>query len=193
MRLALFDFDGTLTIHDSFIMFAKHSIGKLGFYKAFIKTLPWIILWKVGLRSNSKAKEHLFSALYKGMDYDCFKNNCIRFEQCIKNDERSDMMAKLQTHKAHGDRVIIVSASIIDWITPWARSHNIEDVLATEVEVDENGQLTGFFKTPNCYGQEKVKRIFEYITDFKKYETWAYGDSSGDNHMLSIVKYPSKV
>ena len=65
MKIAFFDFDGTLTRHDTFIGFAKFSVGRWAFYKAFLKSIPILCLWKLGLKSNSDAKQTLFSHLYK--------------------------------------------------------------------------------------------------------------------------------
>ena len=85
------------------------------------------------------------------------------------------------------DKVIIVSASIENWILPWAEKEGIEIVLATQIEVNEEERLTGYFSSPNCYGKEKVKRILEMYPNRENYILIAYGDSSGDFDMLSFA------
>lgn len=193
MKIAFFDFDGTLTKHDSFVEFAKFSCGKATFYKAFIKSIPDMCLWKLGIISNSTAKQHLFSRLYKGMDYAEFKVICESFIQQINIDQRNDIIRLVEQHQQNGVKVIIVSASISDWIKPWANQHGINDVIATEVEVNEYGLITGQFSTKNCHGQEKAIRIKQLFPDLHNYETWGYGDSPGDNQMLAIVTHPNRV
>ncbi|MDE7437845.1 MAG: haloacid dehalogenase-like hydrolase [Muribaculaceae bacterium] len=193
MKIAFFDFDGTLTRHDTFIRFAKFSVGKMAFYKALIKSIPVICLWKLGLKSNSDAKQTLFSHLYKGMDYGWFKKLGYAFAPMIDNDSRPEIIEILKQHQRDGRKIIIVSASIADWIKPWAESYGIECVIGTEVEKDKHGRITGRFKTKNCHGAEKVSRIRELYPEIDTFETWAYGDSSGDDAMLSIVNHPNRV
>jgi len=59
-------------------------------------------------------------------------------------------------------------------------------VLGTQIEVID-GRLTGRFLTPNCYGQEKVRRILTLHPDRSAYHLTAYGDSRGDREMLAFA------
>lgn len=193
MKIAFFDFDGTITHHDTFIGFAKFSVGKAAFYKAFIKSIPMLCQWKLGLRSNSEAKQTLFSNLYKDKDFDWFKRLGYAYASMIDKDLRPETIEILKQHIRNGHKIIIVSASIAEWIKPWAESYGIESVISTEVEKDECSRLTGRFKTKNCSGAEKVSRIRELYPDIDHYESWGYGDSSGDDAMLSLVDHPHRV
>lgn len=193
MKFAFFDFDGTLIKHDSFIQFARYCVGNTVLLKAIIKSSPWLLLWKAGIKSNSEAKEKLFSELFKGMRYEYFTEKCHEFVHYIIADERAEIVAKLNCHKKKGHNVIIVSASIRDWIEPWAEFNGVHEVLATEIEVDGHGRITGKFSTPNCHGQEKVRRIMDTIPDISGHESWAYGDSNGDKPMLELSNHPNKV
>lgn len=193
MKIAFFDFDGTLTRHDSFIQFALFAKGRYGLIKAMIKSLPELLKWKLGIISNSEAKEALFGSLFRGMKMDVFQEYGKKFASYIEGDLRVGMIQKLKYHQHQGDKVIIVSASIGDWIRPWATDNGIDEVLATEAEVDDDNILTGKFRTRNCHGQEKANRIKQLFPDIDHHETWAYGDSSGDDAMLSIVTHPLKV
>ena len=83
MKVAFFDFDGTITKHDTFIKFAKFSLGKKSFYSAIVKNSLHLAMWKLGLLSNSKAKQRLFSTLYKGKEYEWFKASGIKFKEII--------------------------------------------------------------------------------------------------------------
>ena len=85
-RIALFDFDGTLTRHDTFITFARHACGRSRFLKAFVRSLPALVRWKLGLGTNSKAKETLFGNLYRGMAADEFERLCATFADVVVHD-----------------------------------------------------------------------------------------------------------
>ena len=192
-EIAFFDFDGTLTKHDTLFEFAKFSVGKTALYRALIMSIPSILLWKFGYIDNSKAKETLFGHLYKGMDYAEFRKYGEDFAKVIDSDLRSDVMDYLHRHQEQGREVVIVSASIADWIKPWAAENGVLKVISTEAEVDSSGRLTGRFLTPNCHGYEKVKRIGQEFPHIEDSRTWGYGDSSGDDYLLDFVNYPYKV
>jgi len=187
--IAFFDFDGTITSHDTFISFGRMALGNTRFVASLIKASPWLIFWKLGFINNSRAKERLFGFMFKGMKSSTFHILGQSFTDNIDNDLRSETMRLIARHKALKHHICIVSASIEDWIRPWADKNGIDDVIATKVEVDENGYLTGRFLTPNCHGKTKVDRIISVFGELKDSETYAYGDSEGDNAMLAFAKH----
>lgn len=191
--MVYFDFDGTLTRHDSFVRFAIFSVGKWAFLRAFLYSTPYIFLWKLGVISSSYAKQKLFSNLYRGMEFSKFKDCCEAFTNMIQSDIRPEILKLMHNHKRKGQKIIIVSASIGEWIRPWAKANGIDDVIATEIDVDQNGIISGSFRTDNCTGEEKVRRIIQKYPLVKECETWGYGDSSGDDAMLSFVDHPFRV
>lgn len=193
MKFAFFDFDGTITKHDTFIEFAKFSLGKDCLYIAILKNFIYLFLWKLGLITNSKAKQRLFSTLFKGRKYDWFKATGTKFKEVLDDDLNSDVMDKLRQHKLEGHKVVIVSASIPEWIYPWALENGVDTVIGTEIEVDNNGIITGEFLTPNCHGNEKVCRIKAEFPDVDNFESWGYGDSYGDNQMLEMVSHATRL
>ena len=89
------------------------------------------------------------------------------------------------SHIERGDDVWIVTASLKDWIAPWAERRGVP-VIGTELEV-KNGMLTGRLATPNCRGREKIVRIRQAV-DLSGYsKVFAYGDSRGDREMLAMA------
>jgi HAD superfamily phosphoserine phosphatase-like hydrolase len=93
------------------------------------------------------------------------------------------MVRLLEQAQAEGSKVLIVSASIDNWVQPFFPSFTI---VGTQIEVID-GLLTGRFLTPNCYGQEKVRRILALHPDRSDYHLIAYGDSRGDREMLAFA------
>ena len=76
---------------------------------------------------------------------------------------------------------------IYNWIKPFASDLGIRDILSTEIEVDGEGCLTGFFSNKNCYGQEKFVRLLEQIPDLENNYLIVYGDSKGDSQLLKYA------
>ncbi len=187
-QLALFDFDGTLTRYDSLFSFLRFFRGNLYFITKMLLALPTLIRNKLRLVDNSTAKEKLLSIFLKGVSTEEFSIRCnIYGQKKVSTILNKAIVSKFNTHILNGDKVIIVSASIEDWILPWAQQWNVE-VLATRL-THKKGMLTGTFKGKNCNEEEKVKRIKEYLklTNYK--EIWAYGDSPGDEAMLSLANH----
>ena len=191
-RYAFFDFDGTLIRGDSFGLFARFAVGRAAFFKAVFISSPWIIAWKLRCISNSKAKERLFGNLFAGMPYADFK----RYGEALSIESRIkfDTVRRLREHVANGDTVVIVTASMSEWIAPWAKGYGVDTLLTTAPEVDPaTGRLTGRFLGANCHGAEKARRITERFGSLKDAEVWAYGDSAGDDAMLALADHPCRI
>lgn len=193
-KFVFFDFDGTIIRNDSFIEFAKSAVGLHRFCYSLMRSSPWLIAWKLGMISNSSAKQRLFRMLFRGFKLSDFHKECDRFSATIDHYLRPDAMEALAWHKSHGHRIVIVSASVADWIRPWANAHGIGQVIATTIETDANRDIiTGRFSSPNCYGQEKVVRILNEIPDLSATESWAYSDSESDAPLLALVTHGIRI
>jgi HAD superfamily hydrolase (TIGR01490 family) len=187
--LALFDFDGTITHKDSLFAFIRFVKGRSRFFWGMVRLLPMLIANKIGLISNDKAKEKMLAYYFKGMNYAEFKRLGEKFcTEKLPEILKRAALDKINWHRSKHHRVIVVSASVEEWIRPWTESMHIE-LLCTEMEVNDN-RLTGKFSTPNCNGEEKVKRIKELV-ELEDYSIiYAYGDTKGDEAMLGIATKP---
>jgi len=186
MNLALFDFDGTLTTKDSLEEFIIFAVGKRRYYLKLILFSPIYFLYKVKIMHNSKAKEMLFRLFFSGIKESTFKTLAYDFStQGLTPILRENIYKKFQEHKENGDRVVVVSASMKCWLEPWTQKENVE-LLSTELEFI-NTIFSGHFKTPNCHGAEKLRRV-EELVNLADYKTvYAYGDSSGDDYILEVA------
>ncbi|OUX36978.1 MAG: hypothetical protein CBE33_04220 [Candidatus Pelagibacter sp. TMED273] len=184
--LALFDFDGTITNKDSLFDFIIYSKGLLSFIIGIFLLFPFLLLYKLNLLRNDKAKEMVLRYFFKNTSQLNFTKVAEEYSlNRIDKITRTKAIEKLNFHKVNGHKVVIVSASIDSWIRPWCIKNQF-DLVATKLEV-KNGYLTGNLLTKNCYGPEKVIRIKEiYNLENYKY-IYAYGDSRGDNEMLEIA------
>lgn len=191
--ISAFDFDGTITCRDTFSDFAIFAVGRKRWLESLLRCTPVLAGWKLGMVKAEKAKQRLFSALYEGMPSEEFHALGRKYAFRINTLLRPSVVAKLREAAGRGDEVAIVSASVGDWIRPWAGSMGVDYVLATEAEIGPDGRLTGRFSTRNCNGAEKVKRLLETFPDRKNAILVAYGDSRGDARMLKEADYPHYV
>jgi len=185
--IAVFDFDGTITRKDTLLEFIKFSKGERQFYFVFLLFSPLIVVMKLKLYPNWKAKQKLFSYLYKGVSIEQFNEWSNKFSAEIDKIILPKAMETIKLHKENNDKIVVVSASVENWLKPWAKKNGIETVLATKIETGKNGLLTGQFLTKNCYGQEKVNRLLEVFPDRKKFKFIAYGDSRGDRELIDFA------
>ena len=185
-KVAVFDFDGTLTTKDTLLEFIKFACGTCQFYLGFLLYSPLLSLMKLHLYPNWKVKQKVFCHFFKGMRYERFKVLGYMFAGRIELFRREEMVSRLQTHSSNGDTIYIISASIEEWVTPWCEKLGVDKVLGTKVDVVDN-VLTGKFLTKNCYGQEKVNRLLAVEPDRDGYYLYAYGDSRGDYEMIEYA------
>jgi HAD superfamily hydrolase (TIGR01490 family) len=185
--VAAFDFDGTITNKDTLLEFISYTKGKKKLYRGLIKFLPYLILMKLKLYPNWKLKEIIFSYYFKGISLNQFNEWGENFSIKISSIIRPKAVLAIENHLKNGDNVIIISASIENWIIPWAKKIGLINVLSTKIEVDKTGRLTGKFLTKNCYGLEKVKRLNEIYPNKESFELIAYGDSNGDKELIKFA------
>ena len=189
-RVFAFDFDGTLTTRDTLIAFIHYACGTPRFLLGFLLHAPLLVLMKLRLYSNGKAKQRLFTWFFQGMSIETFDALCQSFALSHRHLLRPDTVRLLQQALSEGAEVLVVSASIDNWVQPFFSTFHLPPstfhVLCTQIEVID-GRLTGRFLTPNCYGQEKVRRILALHPDRSAYHLTAYGDSRGDRELLAFA------
>jgi len=137
--IAVFDFDGTITRKDTLLEFIKFSKGERQFYFVFLLFSPLIVVMKLKLYPNWKAKQKLFSYLYKGVSIEQFNEWSNKFSAEIDKIILPKAMETIKLHKENNDKIVVVSASVENWLKPWAKKNGIETVLATKIETDKNG------------------------------------------------------
>ncbi len=189
-KIYCFDFDGTLTTSDTLLEFIKYAKGRGRFLMVFLMYSPLLVLMKLHLYPNWKAKQQIFAHLFAGMRIEKFDALCRGFAEESQHLLRPKGITLMHEALVAGAQVFIVSASIDNWVRPFFDIRNLKgvQVLGTQIEV-EDGKLTGRFKSNNCYGKEKVHRIAEVLKSFERseYEIEAFGDSRGDKEMLAFA------
>ena len=207
-KLYCFDFDGTLTTSDTLLEFIRYAKGTGRFLMVFLMYSPLLILMKLHLFPNWKAKQLIFAHLFAGMRIEKFDALCRDFAEEYQHLLRPKGVTLVHEALVAGAQVFIVSASIDNWVRPFFKVRGLDGVrvLGTQIEVID-GRLTGKFKSNNCYGAEKVHRITEALSaspsatfpastsslastasfDRSQYEIEAFGDSRGDQEMLAFA------
>jgi len=184
IRVAVFDFDGTLTGRDSLLVFLRHAVGICRLLWGLLLVSPQVVWSRLRGKARSGAKQRLLQYTLGGRSREWFGHKCSTFAAASLL--RPEMYAEVEKCRASGLIPVIVSASVGEWIYPAADALGIETVVATRLETDSQGFLTGRFDGPNCSGAEKVRRLIQHFGPDVRVEV-CYGDSSNDRDIMAIA------
>lgn len=186
--IVAFDFDGTLTIRDSYTAFLRWRRGPVVYGAGLALLTPDLLAYPFK-RDRGRLKAAATKILLAGESAETVAADAARF--CETNWDRfmrPDALATWDRWGREGALRVIVTASPSLTVRPFADRLGADALLGTELEVDGQGRLTGAFATPNCRAAEKVVRLREAYGD----DVWlaaAYGDTSGDTEMLAIAEH----
>jgi HAD superfamily hydrolase (TIGR01490 family) len=184
-RLALFDFDGTITDRDTMFAFVRHARGPVRAGLGLIVLAPILVGFALRLVPRDRAKVALLRYFFAGTPRETLERWARGFVDRIEGWIRPEARRRLDWHRAQGHDIVIVSASLDVWLAPWAERYSLR-LLCTEGRFEDD-VFTGELATPNCHGPEKEARV-RAAFDLDAYEyVYAYGDSSGDTEMLAIA------
>jgi phosphatidylglycerophosphatase C len=92
---------------------------------------------------------------------------------------RPAALAALGAHRASGDHLVLMSASPDLYVPRIGRLLGFERTLCTEV-IWRGDLLDGGLKTPNRYGEEKLRCLAWLRTQYPALRIVAYGNSASD-------------
>jgi phosphatidylglycerophosphatase C len=188
--VAAFDFDGTLAREDTFVPFLRYACGNR-------RTALAAAAAARTTRDRDALKLAVLTTLFRGWSQARFDELGASYALRLPSLLRPTMLDRLRWHQAEGHQVVIVSASLGTYLRPLAQGLGIDEALGVEL-VATGGTLTGeVIGGANCRGAGKVTRLRAWAhgahgpgTDI---ELWAYGDSSGDEELLTAADHPTWV
>lgn len=193
--IAVFDFDHTITDRDSLLPFLFYV---RGFWKTIyhlFALIPFFILYLLGILSRQRMKEKILTHFIGGLSWSELQ---VLGQQYADYQLDRYLMPKaiqrLKWHQSQGHRCILASASLDFYLKPWAKRHGFEEVLASRLELNAKGEVTGRLLGLNCWGPEKEKRLLAYLRldplQDCQAKLYVYGDSRGDREILALADYP---
>ncbi len=187
--IVAFDFDGTLTIRDSFTQFLRWRAGHGGWALGLVRMGKATAAY-AGDRDRGAIKAASVKVFLKGVSRAQLEADAARFADKVWDRfMRPDALEVWDAWGRRGAHRVIVTASPEITVAPFARRLGAEALLGTHLTFDRDDRVTGAFSSPNCRGEEKVRRLkMAYGEDCKL--AAAYGDTSGDTEMLAIAESP---
>jgi phosphatidylglycerophosphatase C len=193
--IAAFDFDGTLISGDSLMRFLALVAGRREAGRACIvlsASLPRI--YRAG-GGRDEVKAALLARVLTGLSAERLAEYGERYAVSLRRRIRPAMEDRISWHRHRDHRLVLVSASLAVYLEPLGRLLGFDAVLATGLEVDGDGRLTGRLQGSNVRRSEKEARLKRWLAenlDGRPWELWAYGDSQGDRELLAMADHPHR-
>jgi HAD superfamily phosphoserine phosphatase-like hydrolase len=187
--LSVFDFDGTLTRHDSFLPFLLFAFGTFG----CLRRLPGLALpalrYLFHRLGRDELKARLIAVFLTGVDVQWLSaraDDYCRFiwRYLLRPAGLRGVAAELQA----GAEVTLCSASPMLMLRPFSERLGV-GLIGTELEV-RDGRLTGRIVGGNCRCENKVLRLEAKYGSLARYRLRAWGDTLGDHALLCAAQNP---
>ncbi|MFO1325916.1 MAG: HAD family phosphatase [Rubrivivax sp.] len=197
MKLALFDLDGTLLPIDS-----DHAFGE------FLIALGWADAVEYRSRNDAFYEQYkaerldiaayvdFCTAPWRGRAADELAAAQQRFVDDVARPAlRPSALSLVQRHRDAGDRLAVVTATNEFVTRPIAALFGIDTLIATELERDDQGRVTGCIRGTPAFRDGKVRRVHDWLRDdgarLADYEAQVfYTDSTNDLALLEQVSHP---
>ena len=197
MNLALFDLDGTLLAIDS-----DHAFGE------FMVRIGWAD-GEAFRRANDAfyaqyQAEQLDVAAYIRFATSVWRERSAReladasgrfIDEVIRPAVHDNARALLRKHAEAGDRIAIVTATNEFVTRPIATLSGVDALIATELQRDAEGRVTGELRGVPSFREGKVARVRQWLAqqglcceDFDRISF--YSDSTNDLALLEQVSHP---
>lgn len=187
--IVAFDFDGTLTVRDSFTQFLRWRAGPGGWALGLVKMAKATAAYARD-RDRGAIKAASVKVFLKGVRRADLEADAARFaDHAWDTFMRPDALKVWEDWGRKGAHRVIVTASPEITVAPFAYRLGADALLGTHLTFDADGRITGAFSSPNCRGEEKVRRLKAAYGPYVRL-TAAYGDTSGDTEMLAIADQP---
>lgn len=186
MNLALFDFDGTITTRDTWTDFLRFAVRPARLAAGAVIFSPLMVAYRLGMISGPRSRPIVARFGFRGeAAADVRALGATFAADVLPRVVRRRALERIDWHKAQGDTVVVVSASLDVYLRHWCESMGVE-VICTELE-EAGGRLTGRYVRGDCSCAEKLRRIRERY-DLGRYAViYAYGDTEEDEEMLALA------
>ena len=193
---AFFDFDKTLIDVES---------GRVGFkYLYAIKEIDLPFLLKVAVTNFFYERDWITDAQMARIMLTFYKNRDIRpleegseefYHTYLKPHIAPNILKRAREHQEAGHTLVLVSASLRYMLKPVIQDLGFHHLLCTDLEVAEDGILTGKTDGPICIDGHKRLAVKSLAQEkcIRLDQSYAYGNHHSDIPMLETVGNPAAV
>lgn len=202
MKVAIFDFDGTLYAKETFQLLMdhlkQHPTHSLKYKTFFRKILPLYIGYKVKIVPEAKMKERsmqIYANALHTLSKTEFEHYFDEMKEVMRQGFNEEIVAKARQHQNAGMHVMLVSGAYTPLLHAVTEGIEFDTIIGTDIPFTADGPFdheTAIYHVNGKRKTEKIMEIFEgQQIDWE--HSFAYGDSYSDLPVLKLVGNPIAV
>lgn len=201
IKLAIFDFDGTLFLGDTLPYVAKtwkEQTGNSGrYYLLYARIAPFVLLYKLNFIARETLKYHvvqLFHDLFRGMTKTEIESLFQTVFQQIRSQFNQKIIEEIETAKKEGYHTVLLSGCYTELLELIGKDLQFDTVLGMDLPF--NHQLFDHETRPQFIsGEDKQKLLHAHFrgVEINWEESRSYADSITDLPILNPVGQPTAV
>lgn len=202
LKLAIFDFDGTLFPKDTLPYLLKQwnklHYSKTKYIKTYISLITLYLKYKSGIKSKLSREQMKLIAMerFNGIFEDMTEHDIkAYFHKCAKGLEgllNRSVVSEVEDARLNGYHTVLLSGSYDCLLNNISEYFKFDTVIGTKMHFNNN--LYDLSKELEVIsGETKVKRIQEKFESIDWEASRAYADSFSDIHILKSVGQPIAV
>ncbi|WP_174300980.1 HAD-IB family hydrolase [Caulobacter sp. S45] len=185
--IAAFDFDGTLTVADSFTAFLRWRTTPFRWLLGLSRLVPAALVY-LATRDRGRLKAAIVEVFLFGLPRATLERQAEAFVvDRAAHLFRPDALERWSAHRAAGDRLVIVTASPEEVVAPFASWLGADALIGSRLSWSAANQVGRGLEGSNCRGVEKVRRLQALFGPAVQIAD-AYGDTAGDREMLAFAR-----
>ena len=192
--VAVFDLDGTLTRHDTFVPYlAGWALRHPGCLPGVVAVPLYLIAYLLDGRDRGRLKARLLRRFMGGADR-------VEIEAWTRDFVAATLRSRLcararsciEAHRGRGDRLVLLSASVDLYVPAIGTALGFDEVICTGVTW-QGDRLAGELATANRRGAEKARVVTDLRQRHPAARFSAYGNADSDFPHLELVDRPCLV
>lgn len=202
MKVAIFDFDGTLYAKETFQLLMdhlkQHPTHSLKYKAFFRKILPLYIGYKMKIVPEAKMKERsmqIYANALHTLSKTEFEHYFDEMKEVMRQAFNKEVVAKVQQHQNEGMRVMLVSGAYTPLLHAVTAGIEFDTIIGTDIPFTADGGFDHQTEIYHIQGKRKTKMIMKAFegqqVDWE--HSFAYGDSYSDLPVLELVGNPVAV
>lgn len=202
LRIAIFDFDGTVYANETFKLLMEHLKHHPTYhsnYRTFYRQiLPLYIGYKTKIVSEATMKERsmqLYVNALGSLNQNELQHYFAELKASMQNDFNHEVVSRIHQHHTEGIFTMLVSGAYTPLLHAVTDGLPFDAIIGTEVPYTIDQQLDRQKSIYHIQGKRKNEKIMEALQskDIDWTNSYAYGDSYSDLSVLELVGSPVAV
>jgi len=201
MRVAIFDFDGTLYKKETFQLMMdhmkNHPIYRKNYNRFFLSILPIYISYKLKLYPEDKMRERsmqLYISAFGNISQDQLTSYFNEFAKIMKADFNNEVISRLEQHLQDEVYTMLVSGAYTTFLKSVTNDFTFDTIIGTEIPIKDQ-MINQNKHIYHIQGKRKNESILETLQEenIDWNNSFAYADSYSDLPVLELVGNPVAV